>query len=328
MQILQDNNLIDDNKLNSYQICAIVVACNPDLKLLHKMLTAIAEQVGGIVIVDNSTTVVTPDFQDLQCSVRLLSLGGNFGIARAHNVGIMYAEKQGYKSVILMDQDSIATPEMVKKLLVADNQLTKERRKIAAIGPQLIDPIRKKSIPFIIRKGKRIQRFSCNNTRGNLIFEVEHLISSGSLISINALQQIGKMEEGLFIDYVDIEWAFRARKAGYLSYATCASVLEHHLGDRLVTNPFFRNRFIPLYSPERYYYHFRNAFVLYKRRYVPFSWKIYHFSRHIIFKFFFFSLILPPRRKNCQMMLLGMLHAIRGINGGMLKKKLAENEKQ
>jgi rhamnosyltransferase len=320
MKNLDDQNTNNEHRINHQHVCAVVVAYNPELELLDQMLTALAGQVGEIVVVDNSTTVSLTEFQGYKCSVNLIKLGGNYGIARAHNIGIQYARDNGYKNVILMDQDSLAAPDMVEKLLMAENQLLSNGEKVASIGPQVIDSRKKISIPFIISKGKRLKRFSCKSREDSSVFKVEHLISSGSLIALGVLDKIGEMEEGLFIDYVDIEWAYRARKGGYSSYAACGSILEHHLGDRLITLPFLRNRRVPLYSPERHYYNFRNAFSLYKRRYIPFPWKIYHFSRHILFKFLFFSIILPPRRKNCKMMLLGIFHCFCGIDGALEKK--------
>jgi rhamnosyltransferase len=46
------------------------------------------------------------------------------------------------------------------------------------------------------------------NIPSNKPVEASFLIASGCLISLDVIKNVGYMDEGLFIDYVDVEWSF------------------------------------------------------------------------------------------------------------------------
>ncbi len=48
--------------------------------------------------------------------MRFAPLDQNYGIAKAHNVGIQIARENNYQYVLLMDQDSIPAHDMVRIL--------------------------------------------------------------------------------------------------------------------------------------------------------------------------------------------------------------------
>ena len=48
-----------------------------------------------------------------------------------------------------------------------------------------------------------------------LYTSADYIISSGTLIHVDAFKAVGLMMEELFIDYVDLEWGLRAKKMGY-----------------------------------------------------------------------------------------------------------------
>ncbi|MGE0800669.1 MAG: glycosyltransferase family 2 protein, partial [Lautropia sp.] len=139
------------------------------------------------------------------------------------------------------------------------------------------------------------------------IVEVYYLIASGSLIPRATLEAVGTMAEALFIDYVDIEWGLRARRLGFRSYGVCGAKMSHDLGDEPIR---FLGRALPLHSPLRHYYHFRNAVWLYRSSGLPLGWKIVDGYR-LLLKYGFYCLFAKPRLQHCRMM-------SRGIRDGLL----------
>jgi len=119
------------------------------------------------------------------------------------------------------------------------------------------------------------------------------------------------MREDLFIDYVDIEWGLRARHQGFQSYGVCSAYMRHSLGDHPI-NFFGKN--IPLHSPLRHYYHFRNAVLLYREAWVPLNWKLVDGWR-LCLKYVFYSLFAKPRMAHWRMMTLGLWHGLKGKTG-------------
>jgi GT2 family glycosyltransferase len=132
-------------------------------------------------------------------------------------------------------------------------------------------------------------------------------IISGSLISMEAIGSVGLMESDLFVDYVDIEWGLRAASLGYKCFGVCGAVMDHQLGDSV---RLFLGIVVPVRSPLRHYYLFRNACLLYRRRYVPLRWKLNDAYR-LLLKYGFYSLMTPPRLQHFRMMTLGIAHANR-----------------
>src|SRR5690606_10075289 len=117
-------------------------------------------------------------------------------------------------------------------------------------------------------KNYRVRRQTCS--ADTAVVEVDYVIASGCLIPFDVIETVGGMQEELFIDYVDIEWGLRAQHQGLQSLGVCAAVMQHQLGEKPIR---FRGRLIPVHSPLRHYYHFRNAVWLYRQSWLRKDWK-------------------------------------------------------
>jgi rhamnosyltransferase len=119
------------------------------------------------------------------------------------------------------------------------------------------------------------------------------------------------MEEGLFIDYVDIEWGLRARNLGYRNFGVHAAMMAHSLGDEWIE---FRGRRVPVHSPLRHYYHFRNAIWLARRPWIGWPWRVILLQR-LILQFLFFGVFAQHRVEHVRKMSLGFWHGLTGKSG-------------
>jgi rhamnosyltransferase len=122
---------------------------------------------------------------------------------------------------------------------------------------------------------------------------------------------IGGMEEGLFISYVDTEWCIRATMKGYQLYGVGCAGMIHDLGDDV---SHFFGQTVPIYSPLRYYYTFRNSVWLIRCDWVPIEWKIVSIKRSMVF-YIVYSLFLGRRFANWKMMMRGLWHGVKGKDG-------------
>ncbi|MBI2311642.1 MAG: glycosyltransferase family 2 protein [Betaproteobacteria bacterium] len=295
--------------------CAVVVTHQPDVSRLREGLEALRAQVEQILIVDNGSVPSARDrLQALaDATTRFLPLGENRGPAAAHNRGIEWAAAQGFGYVLLLDQDSVPAPGMVATLLDAHAALVSSGTRVAAVGPRYVDPSSGHS-SFFVRFGPFGLRRMRPETLPERIIPVDFLISSGSLISLATVEQVGIMDESLFIDHVDTEWLLRARARGYRAYGVRDAVMAHCLGDDTFNLWLGRWRHLPLHSPLRHYYIFRNSVLLYKRRYAPLQWVVNDLLR-LIGMFVFYSLAAPPRLRQARMMLRGLVDGIQGRTG-------------
>lgn len=288
-------------------IAAIIVTYHPDLDLLGKQVAQLASQVTDIVLVDNGSAcdLLGWNSQREQKVTDVITLGVNLGIATAHNVGIKWARERGVEFVLLMDQDSLPAIDMVEKLVSAISGLTLP----AAVGPRYLDVRQNNPPPFVRIRGLKLERCAC--AAEDSVVPVDYLISSGCLIPLSVFAKVGTMREDLFIDYVDIEWGLRARQHGLQSYGVCSAHMQHSLGERPIK---FFGKNIPLHSPIRHYYHFRNAVLLYKEIWLPLNWKLVDCWR-LCLKYGFYTLFAKPRMAHWQMMTLGIWHGLIGRTG-------------
>lgn len=293
----------------SAHVCAVLVTHRPQLAVLAKQLAALAPQVGHIVLVDNASP--DPAFRDFCAGhpeVRLLALPENRGLAHALNVGIEHARTlTGVSCVLLMDQDSVPSPDMVRELDAALAKLA-THGKVAAVGPRFRDAREAADAPFVRIRFPFNRKLRCDGRCAGI--RCDFLITSGCLIPLAVLDEVGGMDDALFIDNIDLDWCFRAAAAGRALYGVCAAGLAHRLGDTRKRIPGL-SRGIVVHAPRRLFYMMRNRVLLYRREYTPRRWIAQDVPRLIV-KFLLFALLIAPRRKNVRCMLAGLRAGIAG----------------
>lgn len=281
-------------------VCAVVVAYRPDFAVLTALIDAVVPQVGRLVVVDNDHSGIVA-----RHGVSVLPQAGNIGLAAAFNVGIAYACEHGFDQVLLLDQDSEPTPDMVARLAQALETAGKTAR-VAAVGPCFQDIRESLHAPFV-RFGfpfnKKIRE------HGDAPVACDFLISSGSLIPLASLEAIGVMDADLFIDNIDLEWSCRARAAGYELLGIGRARMHHRLGDSRRRLPLGVGHIV-VHGPLRLYYMMRNRVLLYRMPHVPRVWVAQDLLR-VPVKFFMFAVLVGPRLRNIRFMLAGLLDGAR-----------------
>jgi rhamnosyltransferase len=293
------------------RVVAVVVTYQPDLDALAGA-RALRPQVGRVLIMDNGS-----DASRLAhlCTIaddatELIALPRNLGVGAAHNAGIQRAREAGATHVLLMDQDSVPGADMVARLLAAERRLLARGDKVGALGPVYHDPRIGRSWPFF-----RMSRFGVHGQPCAGVGEVrcDFLISSGTLIRMPVLDEVGPINESYFLEHVDTEWSLRARAAGYSLFGICDAHMDHHLGDDNVALPVSRRR-VQLYRPYRHYYLYRNALLLAREPYAPTAWKLNE-ARRLLYRFGFFGFFVAPRLQRLKYMMLGLWHGLAGRTG-------------
>jgi rhamnosyltransferase len=155
-----------------------------------------------------------------------------------------YAMRQGCDYALLMDQDSSLHQESIELLRRALEE--NERAFIAA-------PMREDS------DLARLPAFREDYTRRLTC------ISSGSLVNLKYVKNVGLHDERLFIDLVDHEYCLRANRKGYQIVIANRARMRHRLG-RMEERRFLGMRFYPTHhSPLRKYYKARNSLYVWTR---------------------------------------------------------------
>jgi rhamnosyltransferase len=290
---------------------AIVVTYRPEAVALQGV-RALRGQVEHVIVADNGSGEESRAFFDglAGTGAVVLRLGANLGVGAAHNAGVTRARALGASHVLLLDQDSVPAPDMVGALLHAEARQLAQGAKVAGVGPVYYDQRVGKAWPFyrLFAVGMKAQHCT-----GQEVIPCDFLISSGSLIRLAVLDEVGGMNEGYFLEHVDTEWALRAKARGYSLFGVCAAKMLHSLGDDAVDVP-LANRRVQVYQPYRAYYLYRNAILLWRQPFALLPWKLNELKR-LLLRLVFFSMLVPPRLLRLRYMLLGLWHGLRGRTG-------------
>lgn len=97
-------------------------------------------------------------------------------------------------------------------------------------------------------------------------YAADIVLASGTAATAETFLLAGGMDEGLFIDFVDIEWCLRCRKHGVPLLVVPQAVMRHSIGGKSTDLGVAR---VLVHSPGRCYYQIRNSFLLFRRDSVP-----------------------------------------------------------
>ncbi|EMO3695930.1 glycosyltransferase family 2 protein [Acinetobacter baumannii] len=248
-------------------ISVIIVTFNPDINKLSSLLDFILFENINIIIVDNNSKN-SDEIRELLKKSSLIDVevvGENKGIAYAQNLGIKISTNKNSDYVLFFDQDSSIDSNFISNLYLEFIDLKNKNINIAAIGPRFIDEKEHFYFPALrLNKNNLMDKFSVENITEPV--EVSFLISSGTLVDVQALHDIGSMREEFFIDFVDTEWCFRAIDKGYKLYISEKAIMTHSIGDDTIRIWHFK---IPVHSGFRRYYRIRNLFFMWKLPYIP-----------------------------------------------------------
>lgn len=267
------------------------------------MLEALREVGFPVLLVDNSPEPLT----DLADGVsHYIHNPDNAGIAEAQNQGIEKAIADGAEAVLLLDQDSQLSAAFLQQLLKAYTTAISQFKNVACIGPQVLCEFDNKQVKARASKEQHLSQ--------HLIL-TRQIIASGMMINTQAFKHIGRKESDLFIDGVDHEWCWRAKRYGYLVLKAAKVVMPHRQGDarhRLFGMNFKRG------APVRLYYQVRNVLILSRRGYVPVYWKCRHLTalplRFLVNRWYF-----PQGRLRGGYMWQGLKDGLTGRTGKIQK---------
>lgn len=257
--------LVNDN----FKVAAYITAYQ-DIEALHKTITAIQKQsypIAEIFIVDNSQNPIISEknYQNIIVDYHPENIGVDGGI----NIAIKWALEKEYNFLWLFDQDSQPTPDSLEILLTKYQELSAKNYNIGIIAPKIIDINTLQEFPGYVFQDYKFVPKSKYSQIDNY-YTCDAVITSGSLVNLNAAKSVALPKGDLFLDAVDYSYCMNFRKQGYEVIVVKEISMEHRLGnysqvkDRLSKI----NEQITTFtcSPSRYYYACRNHTYLETRQ--------------------------------------------------------------
>lgn len=197
------------------KLVAVVVTYYPDLNEAIQNIKQYINYIDQLIIWENTPIkdrhLHKIELLDYDYKITYLGGDSNEGIAYALNRSIEWSTEKGYTHVLTMDQDSSFCNFEHYKNIVEKSSSEKD---IAIYSPN-------------VNKG-----ISFNND----LKEVQFSITSGSIFNLDIFRQIGLFREDYFIDAVDFEFCFRAKRYKILTYIVVNADLNQMFGNLTKTD--------------------------------------------------------------------------------------------
>lgn len=184
--------------------------------------------------------------------VRLIANEDNVGFTRANNQALRLA--RGHY-VCLLNPDCEALPGSLLNMV----DYIQEHPDVGAVGPQLLFPdgsvqssrrrfptlrtglvestILQRSFP----RSRALLEYYCDDLPTNQTHEVDWLVGACLMIRREALDQVGLLDEGFFMYSEELDWCFRAKRAGWKVVYLPQARVVHHEGKSSEQNLVNRN---------------------------------------------------------------------------------------
>ena len=211
----------------------VVVLYNPTTDDLININSYI-DYVDKLYVVDNSERRLEKELPE---KVEYIFNNENLGIAKALNIGVEKATKDGYKWLLTLDQDTTLN----KKIFEEISKVIKEQD-TSNIG--IITPWHKTKLD--------------KEKESNDIDYPLDVMTSGNFVNLDIVNKIGGFKEEFFIDGIDIEFCLRLKKYNYKIMRLNYIEIEHNLGNIEYHKLFGRNWMCTNHNYIRNYYMSRN----------------------------------------------------------------------
>ncbi|PVG83085.1 glycosyl transferase [Nocardioides gansuensis] len=205
---------------------AVVVVTYNRADLLARMLDGLAAQThlpDAVIVVDNASTDHTRAVLDARHDLPLhvTTTHANLGGAGGFHVGVRAAYDAGWDRLWLMDDDVVPAPDCLATLMATDEDC------LMAVREDLEGRLCEKAAlrfdlanPLVIRP-KTASVDSAYSSRDELpaLVELENVAFEGFMVRRRVVERIGFPDPEFFIFYDDVDFAVRARRAGYRIWA-------------------------------------------------------------------------------------------------------------
>jgi len=215
---------------------AVVVVTYNRADLLGRMLDGLAAQTrepDAVIVVDNASEDHTREVLDARRGLTLqrIHLPENTGGAGGFRAGVEAAYSQGFDRIWLMDDDVVPAPDCLALLMAEDEACLMSVRE--DVHGRLME---KAATDFdltrfwsIHPKRRMVETDYGDRHAMPRRVELQNVAFEGFLLRREVVDAIGVPDSSFFIFYDDVDFALRARRAGYRIWALRDAVLVRQL---------------------------------------------------------------------------------------------------
>lgn len=262
--------------MKNKNVIASVITYNPNLSDLCKNFKSISSNVDVVLIIDNNSSNIDKIeklcYLSIKNKYKIIKNEINIGVGAALNQALNWAIENDYEWLLTFDQDSRCDKKFFDELFIADQ----EEKNVAIYYPQINVS---EQDNFLKEKNN-----TSNNIKKNILkllkFDLEMPITSGALMNVNIIKQLGGYDSEMFIDGVDFDIDIKIHKSRYKMIKQPKAILYHKIGSPKSTSRFIFSVTASGHSALRCFYMNRNAWILFYKYYdFCFLWLIWNILR-------------------------------------------------
>lgn len=242
-------------------IAAVIVGFNPTSESIARS-AALTPHFDKLYWVDNGSANLQEIEQGLSgTSVSLHPQGRNLGLGAALNIALRLARDDGFEWLVTLDQDSQADEFFVRgmrHMLQIANDRPDLNDRVAVIAPTHFCPI---SGRYTRPSGRYV---------GDGISVTASAMTSGNLLRVRPILDVGGFRDEFFIDWLDHELCIRVRRGGLTVLKANSVILMHSVGRPTPIPSSKTGKCVTNHPPVRRYYMYRN-----------WSWTLRHYKQEM-----------------------------------------------
>ena len=168
-----------------------------------------------IIVVDNGSTDGSAARLEAEFpQFKFIKNEENLGFAGGNNVGIKYALEQGANYVLLLNNDTIVSPDFLTEMV----KIAKEDEIVGLVGGKIYrygtHDVHHAGGKLVLWRGTGYS-FRGDKAARNGVRNVDFIIGCLMLIKSEMIEDIGLLDEQYFFGGEDVEYCWRAKKAGW-----------------------------------------------------------------------------------------------------------------
>jgi rhamnopyranosyl-N-acetylglucosaminyl-diphospho-decaprenol beta-1,3/1,4-galactofuranosyltransferase len=222
--------------MSGKETVAVVVVTHNRAALLTRMLAGLAasrRRPDAVIVVDNASDDHTSTVLDgtVDLPLQVIRSDDNLGGAGGFHLGVREAYRSGFDRVWLMDDDVVPAPDCLSVLMSTDEDCLMSVREDRT--GRLVEKAATRfdlRNPFALKpKTAMVETEYADRAAMPERVELENVAFEGFMVRRSVIERIGLPDPSYFIFYDDVDYAVRARRAGYHIWALRDAVLVRQL---------------------------------------------------------------------------------------------------
>ncbi|SVB07512.1 uncharacterized protein METZ01_LOCUS160366 [marine metagenome] len=221
---------------NTPHVAIIILNWNQEVDTLECLASVARVEYPAlsIIIVDNGSTSDTYEtivqWSRQEPRAIVIRMEQNLGFVGGSNAGIHHALQGNTDYILLLNNDTVVTPEFISRLVAVAEQADN----IGIVGPKVYQYQEERIFDsagtrayFWLAQGMLRAHGESDEGQYDREEDVPYITGCALLIKRTVIEKIGLMDEDYFNYFDDLDWGYRTKLAGYRLIYVPKAVIQH-----------------------------------------------------------------------------------------------------